>query len=224
MVFSVSQPAATQFVISRMNNQDGHWVYCWCRWAVSWEEWFNVKTTALRTDDNQIWCVNVGEYTVFGSIVCSDYSIYFSPSHWLSSPFFSLPPSRNSDPGSHGRLFPPPPSPLRFVPCVFIPRRLQLFLPSSTLFRLCLPTLPVLSSWYRFLLFFLCFFFANKFNISPRRDSNSRTNSSSIRGLPLDHRDDRPPVIDRQWVRPHVHDIAVVAILLIYLTLPSQKR
>ena len=29
------------------------------------------------------------------------------------------------------------------------------------------------------------FFFANKFKISPRRDSNSRTNTSSLRGLPL---------------------------------------
>ena len=31
------------------------------------------------------------------------------------------------------------------------------------------------------------FIFANKFEISPWRDSNSRTNTSSIRGLPLDH-------------------------------------
>ena len=34
-------------------------------------------------------------------------------------------------------------------------------------------------------------FFANIFKISPRRDSNSRTNASSIRGLPLVHRGDR---------------------------------
>ena len=35
---------------------------------------------------------------------------FFSPSHMLSSPFFfSLPLSRNSDPGSHSRLFSPPP-------------------------------------------------------------------------------------------------------------------
>ena len=32
----------------------------------------------------------------------------FFPSHLLSSPFCSLPPSRNSDPGSHSRLFSPP--------------------------------------------------------------------------------------------------------------------
>ena len=40
---------------------------------------------------------------------------------------FSLPPSRNSDPGSHSRLFSPP-SPLRSVPCLFIATRFQLFL------------------------------------------------------------------------------------------------
>ena len=35
---------------------------------------------------------------------------FFFPSHVLSSPFlFSLPPSRNTDPGSHSRLFFPPP-------------------------------------------------------------------------------------------------------------------
>ena len=41
--------------------------------------------------------------------------------------------------------------------------------------------------------FFFLFFFAKKFRISPRRDSNSRTNTriNNIRGLPLDHRGDR---------------------------------
>ena len=29
----------------------------------------------------------------------------FFPSHLLSPPFYSLPPNRNSDPGSHSRLF-----------------------------------------------------------------------------------------------------------------------
>ena len=50
--------------------------------------------------------------------------------------------------------------------------------------ELCLPTLDALSSWS-------FFFVAKKVKISPRRDSNSRTNTSSIRGLPLDHRGDR---------------------------------
>ena len=77
-----------------------------------------------------------------------------------------------------------PPSHLWFVLCIFIARRLQLFLLSSTRVELCLPTLGALSSW-SFLIF------ANKFRISPRRDSNSRTNTSSIRGIPQDHRGDR---------------------------------
>ena len=43
------------------------------------------------------------------------------------------------------------------------------------------------------ILVLFCCFFANEFKISPRRDSNSRTNTidSSIRGLPLVHRGDR---------------------------------
>ena len=37
----------------------------------------------------------------------------------------------------------------------------------------------------------LIYIFANKFKISPRRDSNSRTSTSSIRGPPLVNRGDR---------------------------------
>ena len=93
---------------------------------------------------------------------------------------FFLAPSRESDPGSHmsRRLFP---SPLRFVPCIFIARRFQLFRPSSARVELCLPTLRALSSSFFF------FIFASKFKISPRLDSNSRINTissnSSIRGV-----------------------------------------
>ena len=65
-----------------------------------------------------------------------------------------------------------PPSHLWFVLCIFIARRLQLFLLSSTRVELCLPTLGALSSW-SFLIF------ANKFRISPRRDSNSQTNTGT---------------------------------------------
>ena len=45
----------------------------------------------------------------------------------------------------------PLPCPLRFVPCIFIARRFQLFLPSSTRVELCLPTLlaGTLSSCFR---------------------------------------------------------------------------
>ena len=118
---------------------------------------------------------------------------FFFPSHFLRVLyllfFFALPPivttsySRNSDLGSHSSLSFPP-SHKRLVPCIFIARRFQLFLPSSTRVGLCLPTLGALSSWSFFI-------FANKFRISPRRDSNSRTNTSSIRGLPLVRRGDR---------------------------------
>ena len=39
-----------------------------------------------------------------------------------------------------------PPSPLGFVPCIFIARRFQLFLPSSTRVQLCLPTVGLFLS------------------------------------------------------------------------------
>ena len=71
-----------------------------------------------------------------------------------------------------------PPSPLRFVPCIFIAGRFQIFLPSSTRVELFLPTLHALSSWS------VLYFFGNKFKISPRRDSNSRTNTIRM-WLPL---------------------------------------
>ena len=54
---------------------------------------------------------------------------------------FSLPPNRNSDPGSHSRLFPPLPTTVRALRLAF-----QSFLPSSTRVELCLPTLGALSS------------------------------------------------------------------------------
>ena len=69
-----------------------------------------------------------------------------------------------------GRL---PPSPLRFVPCIFIARRCQLFLPSSTRVEWCLPTL-VLSAVDPF---FSSLFFRH----------------GGIRGLPLVRRGDEPP-------------------------------
>ena len=76
---------------------------------------------------------------------------------------FPLPPSRNSDLGSHSRLISPPA--LQFLPCISIAKKNQLFLASSTRVELCLPTLGALSSWS----FFSFSFFANKFRISPRR-------------------------------------------------------
>ena len=70
------------------------------------------------------------------------------------------------------------PSPLRFVPCIFIARRFQLFLPSSTCFRPIVPTTRAInrrsqhSSWSSFI-------FDNKFKVSRRRDSNSWSNTIS---------------------------------------------
>ena len=74
------------------------------------------------------------------------------PFSLLSSPFYALSllvatQIRGHIAGSS------PPSPLRFVPSIFIARRFQLFLPSSTRVELCLPTLGALSSC---LLLFIC--------------------------------------------------------------------
>ena len=104
--------------------------------------------------------------------------------------FFSLPPiySRNPDPGSHSRLFSPPPG---YGSCLALLSRQEFssFLPSSTRVELCLPTLLGARSQQLTLLFF---FAKKKIKISPRRDSNSRTKTSTyqvifnsrIRGLP----------------------------------------
>ena len=70
-----------------------------------------------------------------------------------------------------------PPSPPRFVRYILIARRLPLFLPSSTRVELCLTHAK------RSQQLILFTFFKNNFKISPRRDSNSRTNT--IRGLLL---------------------------------------
>ena len=65
---------------------------------------------------------------------------FFVPSHLLlSSPFFfSLPPGRNWDPGSHRGLYSHLPTTFRALH--FIARRFQLFLPWSTYVELCLPS------------------------------------------------------------------------------------
>ena len=114
----------------------------------------------------------------------------FVPPHLLSSPFFcSLLPSLNSSPGSHSRLFLPPP---RYGSCLaFLSREESSFFFPRRLASNCAYPRKALSAVDPF------FIFANKFKISPRRDSNSRTSTSnsSIRGLQLDHRGDRHCVI-----------------------------
>ena len=105
---------------------------------------------------------------------------FFFPSHSfiMFALLFSLPPSRNSDPGSNSRLFFPP---THYGSCLAFLSREDF----SSFFPVVTSTLEALSAVDPFLFLFL---FANKFKISPRRDSNSRTNTSSIRGLPLVHR------------------------------------
>ena len=66
-----------------------------------------------------------------------------NPSYLLSSPFYSLSPSRNSDAGSHSRLFSPLPTTVR---ALHLFRENISALLSSTRAELCLPTLGALSS------------------------------------------------------------------------------
>ena len=95
---------------------------------------------------------------------------------------FSLPPSRNSDPGSHSRRFSPLPTAVRALP--FYRDNI------SALSSLVDSRLIVLTHARRFQQLIL-FYFANEFKISLRRDSNSRANTRIIRGLPLVHRGNR---------------------------------
>ena len=106
------------------------------------------------------------------------------PIHYLR-PSFSFPPSRNSDPGSHSRLFSPP-TPQYGSRLAFLSR--EDFSSSLVDSRRIVLTHARRSQQ---LILFSFFFSANKFKISPRRDSNSRTNFSSIRGIQLDHRGDQ---------------------------------
>ena len=85
---------------------------------------------------------------------CLSFLSFFFPSHVLSSPFFPLSLLVVTQIRGHidiaGSSLP---SPQRFVPCIIIAARLQLFLPSSTRIALCLPTLGALSRYFLFLFF-----------------------------------------------------------------------
>ena len=85
-------------------------------------------------------------------------------------PSFSLPPSRNSDPGSHSRLFSPP----HYGPClVFLWREgFSLIFPRRLASNCAYPR------WALSAVDLL--FFANKCEISPRQDSNSRINTITV--------------------------------------------
>ena len=110
----------------------------------------------------------------------------FSSYDLLTPPFFSLPPGRNSDPGSHSRLFFPP---THYGSCLAFLSR-EYF--SSSLVDLRRIVLTHARRSQQLALFFF-FFLQIYFKISPRRDSNSRTNTSSICGLPLVSPPGRPP-------------------------------
>ena len=105
------------------------------------------------------------------------YFFFFCSSHLLSSHFtLVLPPSRSPYLGSHRKMAL---LPLPHLPTVrafiFMARKLQQFLPSSTCVDLYLPRCPELSavSWS-----FFCIF-ANNVILSPRWELNLRTNDSS---------------------------------------------
>ena len=70
----------------------------------------------------------------------SSFFSFFKPSHLLSSPFLSCSVLVVTQIRSHIVSSFPPSSP-RYVPCVFIAKRIKHFLPSSTRVELCLPTL-----------------------------------------------------------------------------------
>ena len=102
--------------------------------------------------------------------------------YYLRPSFFSIPPSRTSDPGSHSRLFS---LPTHYGSCLaFLSREdFSSFSPRRLASNCAYPQQLIIFS----------FFFGNKLKISPRRDSNSWANTSSIRWLPLliVHRGDR---------------------------------
>ena len=109
----------------------------------------------------------------------------FFPSHLLSSPFYLLSLLVVTQIRGHiAGSFPPLPTTVRALH--FYREKISALSSLVDSRRIVLThARGALSSWS------FSFFFSNKFKISPRRDSNSRTNTSSIPGLPLVHRGDR---------------------------------
>ena len=88
----------------------------------------NSPSTVVEWISSKVW---FQPFPKFGTICAGVHYTFFFPSRLISAPFFSLyllvvTQIRGHIAGS------PPPYPLRFVPCTFIARRLQPFLPSST--------------------------------------------------------------------------------------------
>ena len=119
-------------------------------------------------------------------VVHNKYVFFFSPSRLLYSPFvFSLPPINSRITQIRGHIAgssPPHPTTVRALH--FYREKI---LALSSLVDSRRTVLTHASRSQQLIPFFI---FANKFRISPRRDSNSRTNTSSIRWLSLDHRGD----------------------------------
>ena len=115
------------------------------------------------------------------------FSFFFHPIYYLrpsilSPSYFN---SRNSDPGSHtSRLFSPP---THYDSCLAYFYREKI----SALASLVDSRRIVLTHTRRSQQLIHLLFLQINSKISPRRDSNSRTNTSSIRGLPLVRRGDR---------------------------------
>ena len=110
----------------------------------------------------------------------------FFPSHLLSSPFYYLSLLVVTQIRGHiADSSPPLPTTVRALH--FYPEEISA-LSSLVNSRRIVRTHARRSQ--QLILFF--FFFCKWIQISPRRDSNSRINTSSIRGLPLVHRGDRP--------------------------------
>ena len=108
-------------------------------------------------------------------------SFLFFSSHLLSSPFYSLPPSRNSDPGSHTVAGSCPRLPTTVRALHFYREKISAL--SSLVDSRRIVLTHAINRRSQQLILIYSYIFANKFKISPRRDSNSRTNTSSIRGL-----------------------------------------
>ena len=142
------------------------------------------KYTLRRVEIRVAPCVvRFAAFVIRGEIVVMQVSPWFNffllffPIPFMNLALvFSLPPSRNSDPGSQSSLFSPP---THYGSCLAILSRedFRYFLPRR-LASNCAYAHPRRSQQFLILFFSFSSFFANKFKISPRRDSNSRTNTN----------------------------------------------
>ena len=96
------------------------------------------QNQALGTQPNSTLSNTSSSIRPTGILFLLFFPIPFITFALLSFPSYEYSSSRNSGPRSHSRSFFPPAA-LRFVPCIFIARRFQLFFrPWSTRVELCL--------------------------------------------------------------------------------------